>query len=567
MESTQRRHDLDALRAFAMLLGIALHASLSFFPMPWPVQDTEQSGAYALFFSAIHGFRMPLFFLLSGYFTMMVYRKRGLAALLKQRSVRILIPCLVGLVTVVPLLHIVSGWAMQTAYPQIDSDKEPLISAIRSADASAVRALLKLDVDVQTPDSVFKNRPLNWACLVGDPEIVRLLLQHGADATQPNDDGNTPLHAAAFLGHAKVVELLLEQGADASAANRDGATALAAAGAPEEITLGIAKFLGLSAPEPDDLKAGRNQVRELLQNQLMQTQSNLATATSPDAAKSSKTWPYDIVTQYAAAMNSDRFRVTLSGASVHLFSSPIFDHLWFLWFLCWMVGLFTIGLWVSGWMPPTRPAAGDRASTSPMRAIWWLVPATILPQWFMGAAYPQFGPDTSAGLLPQPHLLVYYAIFFGFGVWYFACHEGQGNLGQRWWLLLPLGIFVAFPAGLATLGNRPLAAVIQPAYAWLMSIGLIGLFRASLGQPNAAIRYLSDASYWMYLVHLPLIVIGQQLVRTWNWPPVIKFAAINSAAVLLLLVSYQILVRHTWIGWILNGRVRRPETAAAARVH
>ena len=39
----QRYHDLDALRAFAMLLGIVLHGAISFFPMPiWPAQDLHQ---------------------------------------------------------------------------------------------------------------------------------------------------------------------------------------------------------------------------------------------------------------------------------------------------------------------------------------------------------------------------------------------------------------------------------------------------------------------------------------------------------------------------------------------
>ena len=74
----QRRTDLDALRSFAMLLGIALHASLSFFAFPWPVHDTQRSDLLPLFLVAVHGFRMPLFFLLSGYFTMLVYRRRGL---------------------------------------------------------------------------------------------------------------------------------------------------------------------------------------------------------------------------------------------------------------------------------------------------------------------------------------------------------------------------------------------------------------------------------------------------------------------------------------------------------
>ncbi len=36
-----RRHHLDALRALAMLLGIALHGALSFVEFPWVVQDSQ----------------------------------------------------------------------------------------------------------------------------------------------------------------------------------------------------------------------------------------------------------------------------------------------------------------------------------------------------------------------------------------------------------------------------------------------------------------------------------------------------------------------------------------------
>ncbi|MBT7422381.1 MAG: hypothetical protein HN780_28035, partial [Gemmatimonadetes bacterium] len=50
-----RRCDLDALRGFAMLLGIALHAGLSFTPLFWPIQDTQQNELFGLFCAAIHG--------------------------------------------------------------------------------------------------------------------------------------------------------------------------------------------------------------------------------------------------------------------------------------------------------------------------------------------------------------------------------------------------------------------------------------------------------------------------------------------------------------------------------
>ena len=99
----KRYHDLDALRGFAMLLGIAIHALQSFIPIPIPVapQDINQSPEiYGYVFNIIHGFRMPLFFLISGFFTAMLWRNMGLRNLLKPRPRRILLP----LVVMTPLM-------------------------------------------------------------------------------------------------------------------------------------------------------------------------------------------------------------------------------------------------------------------------------------------------------------------------------------------------------------------------------------------------------------------------------------------------------------------------------
>ena len=76
-ESPGRRSDLDALRAFAMLLGIVLHGAISFVPgagLIWGVQDSESSTAFTILMELIHGWRMPLFFLVSGFFTMMLWK-------------------------------------------------------------------------------------------------------------------------------------------------------------------------------------------------------------------------------------------------------------------------------------------------------------------------------------------------------------------------------------------------------------------------------------------------------------------------------------------------------------
>lgn len=110
--ASSRRHDLDALRAFAMLLGIILHGIMSFIPgigVIWAVEDSHASPWYGVLLSFIHGWRMPLFFLVSGFFTAMLWRKRGLRELISHRFKRIFIPMLLALFTIIPLTWVVSG--------------------------------------------------------------------------------------------------------------------------------------------------------------------------------------------------------------------------------------------------------------------------------------------------------------------------------------------------------------------------------------------------------------------------------------------------------------------------
>ena len=100
-----------------MLLGVALHASLSYIAFPWPVHDTERSGLLPIVLVAVHGFRMPLFFLLSGYFTMLVYSRRGLGSLLEQRFKRIFLPLVIATATIVPLDTAIEGVVHRTVQP------------------------------------------------------------------------------------------------------------------------------------------------------------------------------------------------------------------------------------------------------------------------------------------------------------------------------------------------------------------------------------------------------------------------------------------------------------------
>ena len=77
---------------------------------------------------------------------------------------------------------------------------------------------------------------------------------------------------------------------------------------------------------------------------------------------------------------------------------------------------------VAGTTDGRRRPAGQTLILSSWRFAW-LLPLTLLPQWLMNAF--EFGPDMATGLVPPPHLLCYYAVFFGFGAFYFDARDDE----------------------------------------------------------------------------------------------------------------------------------------------
>lgn len=115
-EPTDRHHALDAARAFALLLGIVLHATMSFF-LPIPAQDVSSSTTLAVTFYVIHTFRMSLFFLLAGFLAHHLFHRRGLRAFLADRAKRIVVPMTVGWLLLAPPLLALVIWGQDRTFP------------------------------------------------------------------------------------------------------------------------------------------------------------------------------------------------------------------------------------------------------------------------------------------------------------------------------------------------------------------------------------------------------------------------------------------------------------------
>src|SRR5688572_30069432 len=97
-------------------------------------------------------------------------------------------------------------------------------------------------------------------------------------------------------------------------------------------------------------------------------------------------------------------------------------------------------------------------------------------------------------------------------------------------------------------------------YTWLMTGGLLGLFPRHFATSRGAWKYLADASYWCYLAGFPIQTALQIWLAPHALPILAEFLFVNVLTFGLLLASYEWLVRHSWVGLMLNGK--RPARVA-----
>lgn len=263
-------------------------------------------------------------------------------------------------------------------------------------------------------------------------------------------------------------------------------------------------------------------------------------------------------------------------------------HLWFLYFLLIFYAATLGGRWLvakldaQGRVAALADKAAAAVMANPLGPIALAAPLAVAfalnRPWLMWFGIPT--PDMS--LLPNLPALVGFGFAFLFG---WVLHRQAGLIRQlegRW--AFNLGFAALLIGGcLSWLGVTP---VVTPAaqtwqtlayggaYAlatWCGALGFIGMALRYLSKESPARRYVADASYWLYLVHMPIIMALQLAVSRLDWPAEAKFAAILAVALPLMFASYELMVRHSFIGAVLNGR-RVPKAArlpnpSVARTH
>jgi glucans biosynthesis protein C len=113
---------LDNLRVVLIMLVIAHHVGQAYGPTGgwWPIQEAERSAILGPFFTVNRSFFMSLFFMISGYFTVMSVDRWGPRAFIKDRSLRLGLPVLSFGLVMVPLQLFVfesdSAWPLEVGH-------------------------------------------------------------------------------------------------------------------------------------------------------------------------------------------------------------------------------------------------------------------------------------------------------------------------------------------------------------------------------------------------------------------------------------------------------------------
>jgi glucan biosynthesis protein C len=234
-------------------------------------------------------------------------------------------------------------------------------------------------------------------------------------------------------------------------------------------------------------------------------------------------------------------------------------HLWFLEYLLLLYGLAMVAVPALGALPAGWRASFERTFRASVTAGWAPL-ALALPSCVALLPMRYAGFDDPAGFIPQPHILVAYAIPFAVGWLLYRNVDLLEVLRRRAWLhsALALAAVVLYVTLNFNFPNRglPFAAkcAAHALAMWLVIFGITGLFLRYLAGPSAVWRYLCDSSYFLYIAHMPVIMAFQLVIEPLALPPVAKVPIVLAASTLVLLVMYRYAVRPTFIGAALNGR-------------
>jgi len=173
--------------------------------------------------------------------------------------------------------------------------------------------------------------------------------------------------------------------------------------------------------------------------------------------------------------------------------------------------------------------------------------------------------EASVYLTPDFNTFIFHFFFYIVGWILFKSKHLLETFMEYDWMFFILAIIIATIQGLITQNwdsetmmseylNSEFIMLSNAFIIWLFTFGITGLFIRYGSNHSNRMRYISDSSYWVYLIHLPLTAIIPAFVWKLPFPAIIKFTIVLSLTTFICFTTYHYLVRNTFIGKFLNGR-------------
>lgn len=224
-------------------------------------------------------------------------------------------------------------------------------------------------------------------------------------------------------------------------------------------------------------------------------------------------------------------------------------HLWFLEY----VFLFCAATWVLVRLfgPPKRQWT--------LRTPELLLLLAVPTAWGL-VLTPEPRPDQT--FVPLLAVLVHHGLFFAVG---FALYAARASLRvlRRCWPMLPLGLALAAFVFTRHVQWEPAGHALRGLVAWLVTLGALGLAFHFRPAERPSLRLLVDASYWVYLVHYPIVVALQVGLASVGLPAVAKYTVVVLGGLMVTLLSFVALVRRSPLAPWLGVRAPKPPSGSS----
>ncbi len=162
---------------------------------------------------------------------------------------------------------------------------------------------------------------------------------------------------------------------------------------------------------------------------------------------------------------------------------------------------------------------------------------------------------TASPLVPNIENYLFYLLFYLVGWVLFKSKDLLKTMMRYDWVNTLLGLtlfsFLFFRGEYLGINMQ---IVLNSLLVWLLIFGISGLFIRFLSNHSKRMRYVSDASYWIYLVHIIPAVILPSFLVIYNMPAILKFLIVLTFSTFISFITYHYFVRSTFIGKFLNGR-------------